>query len=90
MPRRISRAVLVVVMTVLGLGVLNTVTTSAYRGIDPFVCRELAGMFAKSPGLLRYEDLERLGDCVKFYKRLYSVLPHGAASQDKGSKGRSN
>lgn len=86
MRKRISRVMVFFFLTVLGVGVLNVVTSSAYRGIDAFVCRELAGLFAKGPGLLRYKDLERLGDCVAFYKRIYSVLRRGAETQTEGSK----
>lgn len=86
MRKRISRVMVFFFLTVLGVGVLNVVTSSAYRGIDAFVCRELAGLFAKEPGLLRYTDLERLGDCVESYKVIYMVLHHGAESQTEGSK----
>ena len=86
MRKRISRVMVFLFLTVLGVGVLNVVTSSAYRGIDSFVCRELAGLFAKGPGLLRYKDLERLGDCVEIYKIIYTVVRHGAESQTEGSK----
>ena len=78
MRKRISRVMVFFFLTVLGVGVLNVVTSSAYRGIDSFVCRELAGLFAKGPGLLRYKDLERLGDCVEIYKIIYTFVRHGA------------
>ncbi len=73
---RKSKRLLIFILIALGIGILNLVPSSAYRGIDSFFCRSLAGTFSKSPGLMRYEDLERLGDCVAYYKRLYTVLKH--------------
>ncbi len=74
MSRKTHKILVFFISTVLGVGAWNLLTTSAYRGINPYVCKELAGEFAQSPSLLIYEDFERLGDCVKYYKRIYSVL----------------
>ena len=74
MSRKTHKFLVFFITTLLGVGVLNLLTTSAYRGINPYVCKEVAGMFAQRPSLLPYEDFDRLGDCVKYYKKIYSVL----------------
>lgn len=74
MSRKTHKFLVFFITTLLGVGALNLLTTSAYRGINPYVCKEVAGAFAQSPSLLIYEDFERLGDCVKYYKKIYSVL----------------
>ncbi len=88
MSRRTSKVLAFFVMIVLGVGVLNLLNTSAYRGINPFICRELAGMFAKSPTLLIYEDFDRLGDCVEYYKRIYSVMKRTPMGEPEAPKSR--
>ena len=62
------------ITTVLGVVAFNILTTSAYRGINPRVCKELARVFAQSPSLLAQEEFERLDDCVKYYKTISVAL----------------
>jgi hypothetical protein len=64
----------ILILTLIALGIFNLAPLSAFRGIDSYLCRSLASTFGNNPGLLRYEDLERLGDCVAYYKTIYTVL----------------
>lgn len=86
MPKRTSKTVHFFFLIVLGAGVLSAASSPAYRGVDSFVCRELAELFSKSPGLLRYEDLDRLGDCVQYYKRIFSVLRRTGETSPQSSR----
>jgi len=88
MSRKTHKFLVFFITTLLGVGVLNLLTTSAYRGINPYVCKEVAGMFAQSPSLLMYEDFDRLGDCVKYYKTIYSVLKRSPGVESEVSKAK--
>ena len=86
MRKRIHMLVVALVVTVVSIVVWNLQVSPAYRGIDSLVCRELAKQFSRSPALLRYDDLEQLGDCVSFYKRIYSVMPRSQSGSSRTIK----
>ncbi len=74
MSRKTHKFFVFFIATVLIVVAFNLLTTSAYRGINPRVCKELARSFAQNPSLLVDEEFERLGDCVNFYKAISVAL----------------
>ncbi len=74
MSRKTHKFLVLFIATVLVVVAFNLLTTSAYRGINPRVCKELARSFALNPSLLGDEEFERLGDCVNFYKAISVAL----------------
>ena len=70
MSRKTQKFLVLFITTVLVVVAFNLLTTSAYRGINPRVCKELARLFALNPSLLVDKEFERLGDCVIFYKAI--------------------
>jgi hypothetical protein len=70
MSRKTQKILVLFITTVLVVVAFNLLTTSAYRGINPRVCKELARLFALNPSLLVDKEFERLGDCVTFYKAI--------------------
>jgi hypothetical protein len=70
MSRKTHKFLVFFIATVLVVVAFNLFTASAYRGINPRVCKELARSFAQNPSLLVDKDFERLGDCVNFYKAI--------------------
>jgi hypothetical protein len=87
MRKRVHMLLVALVFTIASIVVWNLQVSPAYRGIDSLVCRELAKQFSISPALLRYDDLEQLGDCVSFYKRVYSVMPRDHSGGSRTMKG---
>ena len=74
MSRKTQKFLVLFIATVLVVVAFNLLTTSAYRGINPRVCKELARSFALNPSLLVDKEFERLGDCVNFYKTISVAL----------------
>ncbi len=74
MSGKTHKILVLLITTVLGVVAFNILTASAYRGINPRVCKELARVFAQSPSLLVQKEFERLGDCVKYYKTISVAL----------------
>lgn len=74
MSRKTHKFLVLFIATVLVVVAFNLLTTSAYRGINPRVCKELARSFAINPSLLVDEEFEQLGDCVNFYKAISVAL----------------
>jgi len=74
MSRKTHKFLVLFIATVLVVVAFNLLTTSAYRGINPRVCKELARSFALNPSLLVDKEFERLGDCVNFYKTISVAL----------------
>ena len=70
MSRKTHKFLVFFIATVLVVVAFNLFTASAYRGINPRVCKELARSFAQNPSLLVDKDFEQLGDCVNFYKAI--------------------
>ncbi len=74
MSRKTHKFLVLFIMTVLGVVAFNLLTTSAYRGINPRLCKQLAGVFAQSPSLLAQKEFERLSDSVNYYKTISVAL----------------
>jgi hypothetical protein len=74
MSRKTHKFLVFFIATVLVVVAFNLFTASAYRGINPRICKELSRLFAQNPSLLVNKEYQRLGDCVNFYKAISVAL----------------
>ena len=74
MSRKTHKFLVFFIATVLVVVAFNLFTASAYRGINPRICKELSRLFTKNPALLVDKEFERLGACVNFYKAISVAL----------------